>query len=127
MKVTQEPDRMNGRVVALAGIAIVAATLFGVLLAWLIQRFAESGLPASAVNRLGGRRTPALEEINGMRSSLYAGDYVSSRADVPRLSQYGWVDRQQQVVFIPLSRAKQLYLERARAAKAAKPVREAVR
>lgn len=128
MKVTQEPDQLNGRIVVLVGAAMLTAMVFGVLLAWLIQRFAEGDMPERVANRFGGRNAPAPEEINGMRSSLYASENTSStRSEPSRLSGFGWADRQQQLVYIPLARAKLLYLERARAARATKPEREAVR
>jgi hypothetical protein len=116
MNVTQEPDNIDGRILVIGGLGFLALLLFGGLIAWLVERWADPSLSPATAHRSAGRAREVPEEVNGVRTSLFrAADPLLTRRDPERLTQYGWVDQQQQLVHIPIERAKQLYLERRRA------------
>ncbi len=120
-RVTQERERLPARPIWIGAGVFAAITLLGVIMAWVVLRVAEPGaqVPA-AISGRGWTTRETNDEVNGMRTSLFPanerrvldGPVPTPAAD--RLRAYGWVDREQQLVHVPLARAKELYLERLR-------------
>ena len=120
--VTQERERLTFRPIWIGGGVFAAITLLGLVMAWVVLRIAEPAVQAPAVQAILGRGWPRREtsdEVNGMRTSLFPKDgrrvldSSAPSAAAEHLRAYGWVDREQQIVHVPIARAKELYLERA--------------
>jgi hypothetical protein len=96
-------------VLMLAGALIVVAIVVHLLLWWLFQRLearaSQADPPVSPLARQAGRAPgPDLE------LKLNYGDFEA--ADRSQLESYGWADREQRVVHIPIERAMQLLAQR---------------
>jgi len=117
MKVTQEPDHVNQRVVLIVAAAATALTVIGVLIAWgLLQwNVANLSTPAEPVS---ARDLRVPEEVNATEMTLFDSlEGRSRRLEAPeRLESYGFVDREQGRVHVPIRRAMQLYVEQQNAA-----------
>jgi hypothetical protein len=111
MKIIAEPERLDARV----PLGIIAVTLLTLLLsAGLtlgVRAFAQGELHSSAV--AAGPRPVTPESVPPAQPSGLFERHTppgATRQLPPSSSEYGWVDRQQGLVRIPLERAKQLYL-----------------
>jgi hypothetical protein len=122
-RVTQERERLSARPIWIGGSVFVAITLLGMIMAWVVLRVAEPPWAGAALQPGSGRdwaRRETSEEVNGMRTSLFPATErrqlapSAPSAAAEHLRAYGWVDREQQIVHVPLERAKALYLERLR-------------
>lgn len=111
----QEHDIVPGRGVAAVGLGIVASTIAGVLAAYWIGGCRIRELGVEAVKEA---REPAPAEVNHIERRIYAAE--AQGLDAHReaeivLSSYGWVDREHQIVRIPIERAYSLVIARQRA------------
>jgi len=127
MKIVPEPDRLDGRVpLGILAVSIVTLAL-GAVLTVAVRAFSEvelhastSAAPATAVpatavsSSQSGPRPFALEVPAAQPSGLFGrhNPAAPTRQMPERLREYGWVDREQGLVRIPIERAKQLYLAR---------------
>lgn len=108
MKVTQETDRLEQRAVLLVAMSTLAVTALGVLFAWLLLRDA-----APMERQAAGRARSDAREINAMERTLFTRSRVpAGQAPVPKGPPYSWVDREREIVSIPIERAVDLYLSR---------------
>lgn len=127
-RVTQERERLTSRPIWLGASVFVGITVLGLIMAWVVLRVAEPEAQRAAVHPISGRDWPrreTSEEVNGMRTSLFPANErrllepVAPSTAADHLRAYGWVDREHQLVHVPLERAKELYLERLRPGAAA--------
>jgi hypothetical protein len=118
MKVTQEREQLSTRPILIGAVGFVAITALGLIMAWAVLRLSAPGAQDPAITGRGWGTAESREQVNGMRTSLFPRPDTPARADpgvaAARLREYGWVDREQQIVHVPLARAKALYLERSR-------------
>jgi hypothetical protein len=112
MKIVPEPERLDARV----PLGILAVSIVTLLLSYVltvgVRSLAEYDLHAAAAH---GSRGPATTEAAAAQPAGLFGrhDAPPATRQLPeRLREYGWVDRAQGLVHIPIERAKQLYLER---------------
>ena len=113
MKIISESERLDPRV----PLGILAVTLVTLLLSLGltlgVRAFTEEELHTSAV--AAGPRPLAPANAPAAQPSGLFGRHTPARAtrQLPaELGEYGWVDREQGLVRIPLERAKHLYLTR---------------
>lgn len=111
MKIIAEPERLDARV----PLGMVAVTLLTLLLsAGLtlgVRALAEGELHRAALT--SGPRPVTPESLPPAQPNALFGRHRppgATRQLPPSSGEYGWVDRQQGLVRIPLERAKQLYL-----------------
>jgi hypothetical protein len=100
----QEPDIVPGRKIAVVGAGTVIATIIGVLVAYGIGSCRLRGLGLE----LTEAREPVRDEVNAIERSVFVGEaqgLEDHRRVEAVLGSYGWVDRQQQIVRIPIERA----------------------
>lgn len=106
----QEQDIVPGRAIAAVGMGVIAATIFGTWLAYAIGECSTRDMSAGATERSAPR---SQGEVNNMERTIFAmeaqGTEMHLRAE-ELLARYGWVDREQQIVHIPLAVAVELYL-----------------
>jgi hypothetical protein len=111
MKVTQEAERLNQRVILLVSAGVIIATLLGVLFAWLLLDFEVGTMPA--VERLSERQPRPPAEVNQIETTQFrhaTARRPTAAAARHRLGSYGWSDRERQLVRIPVDRAIELRL-----------------
>ena len=100
-----------------AAVSIVAAlVVLGIGGAWLTIAAAGGSLSALAAEQQGGAAVPPPRDIEGIYQTLIDRDETTAnlrRADERRLASYGWIDRAQGVVHIPIARAMQIVAEEA--------------
>jgi hypothetical protein len=111
VKIVPEPDRLDARVpLGILGVSIVTLALSTVL-TLAVRSFSQAELHGSAS---AGPRPLAAEVPAAEPSGLFGRHTAAAptRQLPPALREYGWVDRGQGLVRIPIERAKQLYLER---------------
>jgi len=117
MKIVPEPDRLDARVpLGILAVSIVTLAL-GAGLTLGVRSLGEQDLHDSASAVSSNRRAPrplAAEVPAAAPSGLFGRHTAaaSTRQLPARLREYGWVDREQGLVRIPIERAKQLYLTR---------------
>jgi hypothetical protein len=127
VRIAQEADRVNGRSIVVVGLLTLAITVLGVVVAWMLNESARApiGAPGSFEAKRWGKPpedSGGVEMIvfprAGRRSSSIAatGGDSSSQQRSPAGAPYGWSDRGRGFVFIPIERAKELYLSRRRSA-----------
>lgn len=111
MKVIQEPDQINQKAILVVTLGTILVTLFGALAAWGIIRLSEPEQRNEDHVRTRARGQP--DNVN----QLEMGQYARGPAEVDRqarvalrLRTYGWADRQEQLVHIPLEKAFEMYL-----------------
>jgi hypothetical protein len=116
VKVTQEADQVDRRmpfaIVAVTFLCIALSVVFTIA----VRRHAEQQLVQAEAS--SARRPPTGEAwIDEQPAWLFARHEVpaSTRAVPPELTHYGWEDRGQGLVHIPIDRAKQLFVEHVRA------------
>lgn len=100
----QEPDIVPGRKIAVVGVGTVIATIVGVLVAYGIGSCRLRGLGLE----LTEAREPVRNEVNAIERSVFveeAQGLEDHRRGEAVLGSYGWVDRRQQIVRIPVERA----------------------
>jgi hypothetical protein len=103
----QERDRVAGGRLLLAVAAIVVSCVVGAGLVWL-ELGQRIGLPAGT-----GALPRGVPEV---RQTLIDFDQSAARhraAQRHQLETYGWVDREQGVIHIPIERAMQLEVQEA--------------
>lgn len=131
-RVTQERERLSARPIWLGAVGFGAITGLGMIMAWLVLQVAEPEARAVSATTSSGRGWVTREtgdEVNGMRTSLFPANERRVLDPAPvdpaaaRLGAYGWVDREQRIIHVPIARAKELYVERQRR-HAALPERE---
>lgn len=110
MKVVQEGDRLDPRLVLLVGATAVLLTVVAVIVAWLLL-----GWNLAAVHTKGrhsARSRHVTEEVSAMERSLFSKRVETMRqlSEPARLRQYGYVDRASGTVHIPIRRAMHLYV-----------------
>ena len=112
MKVTQEPDTINDRIVLWVAAATVSVTVLGVLIAWGLLEWNVSQLPDQA-QPVSARTKDTRAEVNAIEFTLFDREFEPPQKfeEPKRLDEYGFVDRKSGVVHIPIRRAMQLYLE----------------
>jgi hypothetical protein len=114
MKIVPEPDRLDARV-PLGILAVSILTLLlSAALALGVRSLGEHDLHRAA----NGARPLASPSAPSAQASGLFGRHtapLATRQLPDRLREYGWVDRDHGLVHIPLERAKQLYLDHARA------------
>jgi hypothetical protein len=112
MKIVPEPERLDSRVpLGILGVSIVTLLLSYVLTV-AVRSLTEHDLHAAAAH---GPRELAPSDAPAAQPSGMFGRHdlpLPTRQLPERLREYGWVDRAQGVVHIPIERAKRLYLER---------------
>ena len=113
----QEQDIVPGRYIASVGMGVIIATLFGAWLAYAIGDCSTRDMGAGATERSSPRRAV---DHNGIERSPFRseaqGIELHQRAEA-FLSSYGWVDRDQEIVHVPVEVAVELYLARQRGQK----------
>ncbi len=100
----QEPDIVPGRKIAVVGAGTVLATIIGVLVAYGIGSCRLRGLGVE----LTEAREPVRDEVNAIERTVFVGEaqgLEDHRRVEAVLGSYGWVDRQQQIIRIPIERA----------------------
>lgn len=120
MRVVQEPDRVNPRFILIVTVVSILVTALGVAIAAGIIGITEQGIARATTE--DGRRTPARlrgqpDEVNHIEMTLFKNELTAPdlrTQALQRLRSYGYVDRQRQIVHIPIERAFDLYLERQR-------------
>jgi hypothetical protein len=122
MRVTQEQDALNERVIVLVAVLGVVATAIGVWLAWQLQGLTERGIGAP-VGFVAARQGSPPDDVNAIEMDMFRQRAdAERRSGLPaRLRDYGWSDRQRGTVHIPLHQAMLLYLAGQRAAAAKTP------
>lgn len=108
----QESDLLHGGKAAGVIVAAVIATVVGVVVAWGIGSCRSRSLE---VEWRPAERPTVPAKINAMEStpfSIEAEGLEQHQRDEQWLSEYGWVDKQAQLVHIPIDVAIELYLER---------------
>lgn len=137
MRVAQEPDQVNPRVIVIVAALTVVATAAGTWAAWLLQKQGERAIGVSASESVVARWGHPPEEQNAIEMSLFGrGSRPLRETDtqspppraadsVPtaRLGTYGWADRAEGTVHIPIDRAMLLYLAKTAEARGASPAR----
>lgn len=110
----QEPDRVSGRRITSYIVGVVLATLAGVFIAvWI------GSCRAHEIDNvlLWPARQEVPGEVNAMETrsfSQQAQGIEWNAASADWLASYGWVDREQGIVHIPVEVAFDLYLARQR-------------
>lgn len=116
MKVTQEADHIDRRMPLAIAAVTLACIALSVVFTLAVRRHAEQQLVRAELG--SARRPPAGESwIDEQPAWLFARHEVpaSTRGVPPELIHYGWEDRGQGLVHIPIDRAKQLFVEHVRA------------
>lgn len=110
----QEQDIVPGRYIAGVGMGVIIATLIGTWVAYAIGDCSTRDMEAGATERSARRtvadyhaveRTPFATEAQGTELHLRAEAFLAS---------YGWVDRDQEIIHVPIEVAVELYLARQR-------------
>jgi hypothetical protein len=103
-----EADRVRTGTIAAVGAASLAlfAAASAVTLAWMVRAQAEMNPAHDQAPRDAGQRKIGIVEQQLFDSANRAE--TMRRAQLQRLSSYGWVDREQGVVRIPVERAMDL-------------------
>jgi hypothetical protein len=112
----QEHDIVPGRRIAAVGLGVIATTVAGAWIAYGIARWSARDLGAGAADRAAPRTSP---EVNAMERTLFATEAQGlelHRLAEAYLATYGWVDRDREIVHVPLAVAVEIYLARRRAA-----------
>jgi hypothetical protein len=128
MRIAQESDTLNGRAIVSIALLTLAVAAIGVLVAW--QLVVTTRRPIEAMPGFQARRAgPPPAELNGVEMTPFPnagiGRLGSSDAPMgdrppPLTERYGWTDQSRGLVYIPVERAKELYLSgRVRSARAA--------
>jgi hypothetical protein len=108
----QEPDLIASRPVLLVVVATVVLTAVGVAVAWLL----EVGQLGAIQGDAPPPRPPRIPtEVSAIETQIFARraqGLEDNRAAERWLSSYGWIDREQGVVHIPIEAAIELYLSR---------------
>jgi len=116
MKVESEPDRVEPRFVI--GVASASAAITGLCcgIAWLVLSSSSSSRALGAFHQTRAARPPT--EINQIEADLIRGKAPPPDASIARrrLRSFGWSEREQGIIHVPLDRAFDLYLNGARAA-----------
>jgi hypothetical protein len=110
----QDPIAFSRRAVVTAVSIVVALVVFGAGGAWLTIAAGGGSLSALAAAQQGGAAVPPPHDIEGIYQTLIERDETTAnlrRDDERRLTSYGWIDRSQGVVHIPIARAMQLVAE----------------
>jgi hypothetical protein len=110
--VAHEHSDVNVRLILIFGAALlVAALVIHLALYWLLERYNESSpRPSRAASAPGTQESLPPEPRLQVAPRA---DMANMRAAEEReLQTYGWVDREKQVVRIPIDRAMQLIAER---------------
>ena len=113
MDVHQEEDRIAG--VPITIVLTVALGVAAVLGLWALQMMRSREHALRPSDRWPEATLPAPTEISGIEQQLFdePAQGLSERELVrKRLGSYGWVDREREIVHIPIDRAIDLYLER---------------
>lgn len=133
MRVAQEPDQVNPRVIVIVAALAVVATAAGTWGAWLLQKQGERAIGVSASESVVARWGHPPEEQNAIEMSLFGRSShpvreteahgpppgAAGSAPTERLGSYGWSDRAKGTVHIPIDRAMLLYLAKAAQARGA--------
>jgi hypothetical protein len=95
-----------------AVLALAIATAMGAVLVQVGLYYLLAGYEAQA-RRNDTELSPRTQQQSTTLQSTPLADYERYRREQDRLTTtYGWVDRQQGIVRIPIERAMELYLER---------------
>jgi hypothetical protein len=109
MKIVPQPERLDARV----PLGILAVSLLTLLISSVLT-VGVRALTEYDLHRAGNGSRPLVpaEAAAAQPSGLFErhGAPAATRQLPDRLRQYGWVQREQGLVHIPLERAKQLYL-----------------
>ena len=123
MKTSSRPayelDAVNLRAIAVGVVGLGLLTVFSVLgPRWLLRRFAAES-PESRAHALAaeGELPPAPRLQANVREDIDA----HRRSEEHILTSYGWIDRDAQVVRIPIEQALELTLERGLPSRPAPP------
>lgn len=106
----QEADIIPGRTIAGVGIGVIVAIVIGALAAYLID--------ACRTHELGYESIPhetMPAEVNAMETTVFASEAqgIESHGRAEQvLASYGWVDRDKQLVRVPIEVAFELLLAR---------------
>lgn len=110
----QEPDVVAGKMIAGVIGGVIASIIIGVLVMWGIEGFrtrelhGNPGAPAEQISGLP-RQVNALEtEPFVLGADGIQGNELAEHV----LESYGWVDRNRQIVRVPITVAFDLYLAR---------------
>ncbi len=108
----QEEDLVPNRVIGTVGAGVVAAIVAGSLIAYGIAACRTTDIRAGATTRTA---TPKTFDVNAMERSLFTAEAqgldATREADAV-LTSYGWVDRDHQIVRVPIDVATEIYLAR---------------
>ena len=91
MRIAQEVDSVNGRVIIAIAAATVAITALGVFVAWLLAPPRVG--PAPAAEHQGQRWGRPPDEVNALEMAQFPRRMPRALPPAPRLHEYGWVDR----------------------------------
>lgn len=141
MRVAQEPDEVNPRVIVTIAVLAALITAGGAWAAWLLSRSGERAIGVGASELSLARWGHPPDERNAIETSLFgsrsgppleaeahgapprsAGDgagHAAGDAAAEHLREYGWRDRQLGTVFIPIERAMLLYAAKIASARGA--------
>lgn len=105
----QEPDRIPGGAVTGVGIGVIVATVIGVVVMFGIERCRFRQIQVET-------RTPPpfTGDINAMETlpySMEAQGLAQHAREDKELESYGWVEREQGILHIPIEAAFELYLQ----------------
>jgi hypothetical protein len=105
-----ETRDVRPRAVILLGVGLlIVAVSVHLLLWWLFRRLEASAKRSDPpITPLARDASPA--ETPGLKLNLAYRDF--EQADRQRLQSYGWIDKEQGVVHLPIERAMQLLVER---------------
>ncbi|HTL32026.1 MAG TPA: hypothetical protein VL326_02810 [Kofleriaceae bacterium] len=106
----QEADIIPGRSVAATGVGVIVAIVLGALAAY--------GIDACRTHELGYEAAPHESmpaEVNAMETTVFTSEAqgIESHERAEQvLASYGWVDRDKQLVRVPIEVAFELLLAR---------------
>lgn len=114
MKITQEPDRFNNRVVSLVAAVTIAVTVAGVLIAWGLLRLSTDPSGVAGI-RSAGRAQNTPSQVSSIDLTLFRRETPPQGVvSHPRLRTYGFVEKEEGIIHVPLEQAMRLYLQRSR-------------
>lgn len=122
MRIAQEPDRVDARVIVIVAVCTVAVIALGVLFARQVRDSVPDVTQAALQSGRWGRPP---EEVNAAELTLFSrirpeppevgARPAEARPAAPREHAYAWSDRERGLVRVPLNVAKELYLSGHRA------------
>lgn len=97
-----DPEHIRWKLVLIVAIVALSFYAIGTILAWFQLLIIQAGRSPSVPDKIGENRINMLIQPV---FDLETASYEQHRRERLRLSSYGWVDRENQVIYIPVERA----------------------